>query len=398
MTETHQRTFLFRVFQLVAYLGVIPFVINTVDVLLTPSALPLDGTTASRLAAGLLIAPLTLGVGILCVRRSPDNLIGWMVIAFAYGASSQAMRRDLLPMGPTLIIANLFITLFWYSYLLIPLYFPSGRLYPPRLNRWGNRLLSALFVLMLPMPILFSRTITYGSGDLAISIPNPWFIADFDYTVVTIPFILGLVIVGVMTLFMRYRDGNLLERLQLRWLMVGVIAQFGLLFLSTWIAEALNLDSRLVSALYGVIIPIAIANAILRHRLYDIDIIIRKTLIYALLTSILAVIYLGVVVVAQQAFRAATGETPDLAIVVSTLVIAALFSPLRRRSQDTIDRRFFRQKYDAQQALSRFNQTLRDEVDIEMLREQLVGVVSETIQPGKIAVWVRPPSRQESAT
>jgi hypothetical protein len=207
--------------------------------------------------------------------------------------------------------------------------------------------------------------------------------------VITVPLLTGLLILGAITLFLRYRGGSTLERLQLRWLLVGVMAQFGLLFLSTGLAEMLNIDSRLVSALYGVIIPIAIGIAILRYRLYDIDIIIRKTLIYSILTGILALIYFGGVVLAQQVLRAATGEAPDITIVLSTLLIAALFRPLRRRIQNIIDRRFYRRKYDAEQMLARFNQTLRDEVDIETLRGHLVGVVQETMQPTKVALWVK---------
>lgn len=389
MTETYRPTFFYRMFQAFAYVGVIPFAVNTIDILLNPTASPLDGTIASRLLTGLVIAPVTLSIAVLCMRRAPDNLIGWVLITFGYGASSQAMRQDLLPLAPTLMIANLFIILFWYSYLLIPLYFPNGRLYPPRLNRWGNPLLSVLFALMSPAPMLFNRTISFGTGDPELSVPNPFFIVEFDYTVITVPLGSGLLILGAITLFLRYRRGSLLEQLQLRWLLVGVMAQFGLLFLSTGLAEALNIDSRLVSALYGVIIPIAIGIAILRYRLYDIDIIIRKTLIYSVLTGILAVIYFGGVILTQQLFRAAAGETSDIAIVLSTLLIAALFRPLRRRIQDTIDRRFYRRKYDTEQTLAHFNQTLRDEVDIETLKGQLIGVVQETMQPTKVALWVK---------
>jgi hypothetical protein len=164
----------------------------------------------------------------------------------------------------------------------------------------------------------------------------------------------------------------------------GLIYQ-GLERAPAWVVTVYNLYLP-----YIVLFPaLAIGNAILRHNLYDIDIIIRKTLIYSLLTGILAVIYFGGVVLAQQVFRAATGETPDIAIVLSTLLIAALFSPLRRRIQNTIDRRFYRRKYDAEQTLARFNQTLHDEVDIETLKAQLVGVVNDTMKPTKIALWVK---------
>ncbi len=141
---------------------------------------------------------------------------------------------------------------------------------------------------------------------------------------------------------------------------------------------------------------LVVANAILRHRLYDIDIIIRRTLVYSILTAVLAAIYFGGIVLAQQVFRAASGESSDPAIVASTLLIAALFTPLRRRIQQTIDRRFYRRKYDAELTLARFNQTLRDEVDVATLQDQSLGVVQETMQPTKVALWIMSPKESQS--
>jgi hypothetical protein len=123
------------------------------------------------------------------------------------------------------------------------------------------------------------------------------------------------------------------------------------------------------------ILSLAIGVAILRHRLWDIDIIIRRTLIYSVLTGILAAVYFGSVVLMQQSFRSVTGQSSDLAIVLSTLAIAVLFTPLRRRIQNIIDRRLYRRKYDAEQVIAQFNATLRDEVDIETLKANLIDVV-----------------------
>jgi hypothetical protein len=398
VTENHRPTFFYRAFQIFAYVGALPFIINTLDVLLNPTATPLDGTMASRLVTGLIIAPVSLVIGILCTRRAPDNLIGWMLITFGYGASSLVMRLDLLPLTPTLMIANLFVTFFWISYLLIPLYFPNGRLYPPRLNRWGNLLLNVLIALMFLAPILLNKTIAWGTGVRQLSVSNPFFVAEFDFTVITVPLMIGILIFGAITLFLRYRAGSTLERLQLRWLLAGVMAQFGVLFLSTGLAEVLNVEATLVGSLYTVIIPIAIGIAILRHKLYDIDIIIRRTLIYSALTTILAMIYFGAIILTQQLFRAATGETPDIAIVVSTLLIAALFSPIRRRVQDVIDRRLYRRKYDVEKTLAQFQHNLRDEVDMETLKSNLVGVVNDTMQPDKIALWIPDPVQKAKSS
>ncbi len=133
----------------------------------------------------------------------------------------------------------------------------------------------------------------------------------------------------------------------------------------------------------------ALTFSILRFHLWDIDIIIRRTLIYAVLTTILAAVYFGSVVLVQQLIRAATGQSSDLAIVISTLAIAALFTPLRRRTQAIIDRRLYRRKYDTEKTLAAFGQNLRNETDLETLKTQLIGVVQETLQPSKVTLWIR---------
>ncbi len=135
--------------------------------------------------------------------------------------------------------------------------------------------------------------------------------------------------------------------------------------------------------------PIAMGIAILRYRLYEIDLLINRTLVYGSLTVLLAVVYLVDVIVFQEVFRALTGQTSQLAVVASTLIIAVLFSPLRRHLQAFIDRRFYRRKYDAAKTLEAFGTRLRDETDLMRISDDLVGVVRETMQPSHISVWLR---------
>jgi hypothetical protein len=142
-------------------------------------------------------------------------------------------------------------------------------------------------------------------------------------------------------------------------------------------------------------LPIAAGIAILRYRLYDIDVVINRTLVYGVLTAALALVYIGSIVLLQGLFRALTGENSQLAIVASTLAIAALFVPLRRRVQAFIDRRFYRRKYDVAATLQAFNVRLRNDVDLDSVADELVEVVKETMQPAHASLWLRSPERKE---
>jgi RsiW-degrading membrane proteinase PrsW (M82 family) len=196
---------------------------------------------------------------------------------------------------------------------------------------------------------------------------------------------------AVISLFVRFRRARGDERQQIKWFVFA--AALTLVWITVFGQSTRGLPEVIV-ALSGLLvvpsIPIATGIAILRYRLYDIDRIINRTLVYGSLTVTLVALYFGGIVVLQRIFVTLTGQQSTLAVVASTLLIAALFTPLRRRIQGFIDRRFYRSKYDARKTLEAFSAKLRNETDLEALNNDLVGVVRETMQPAHVSVWLRP--------
>jgi hypothetical protein len=213
------------------------------------------------------------------------------------------------------------------------------------------------------------------------------------------------VIPAALSLVFRFHRAGGTERQQIKWLayaavLFGSIISIGVLGYEDLFSRTLSTlhvavgFSRTLSTLLVALgfagLYIAVGVAILRYHLYAIDVVINRTLVYSSLTAVLAAVYLGGVLVLQNAFRAVTGEESQFAVVASTLIIAALFIPLRRRIQSFIDRRFYRRKYDAAKTLEAFSAKLRDETDLDALRNDLVGVVRETMEPAHVSLWLRP--------
>ena len=190
-------------------------------------------------------------------------------------------------------------------------------------------------------------------------------------------------LLSVASLVLRFRRSRGEERQQLKWFVYAGVLSVGAILIP-------SAASSLLQLLVLPLLPVAAGIAILRHRLYDIDLIINRTLVYGSLTVVLILLYIGGVVALQGIFRVLTGQESQLAIVASTLVIAALFTPLRRRIQSFIDRRFYRRKYDARKTLETFSAKLRDETDLEALSDHLIGVVGGTVQPAHVSLWMRP--------
>jgi hypothetical protein len=324
-------------------------------------------TVISLFVRGLIW--VTVGL-VIFVRKPADGLALIVSLTLVTFGTQTALRGSLVEAVPALSSPGQILTVIsWGLLALFFALFPNGHFVPGWL-RWFVVGWTVRFV--LPTKIL-ERVPEAATG----------------------LFFFAFWVVFLWAQIYRYvRVSTTIERQQTKWVFLGLIllfALFILLFIFVWLEpEQSNSPYLLIlgnSIL--VVIPLSIGIAILKSRLWDIDIIIRRTLQYSILTGLLALVYFGGVVLFQAIFRTASGETSSLAIVLSTLIIAALFTPLRRRVQNLIDRRFFRQKYDAAKVLADFARTARDETDINQLTTRLVEVVQETLQPGHVSLWLK---------
>jgi hypothetical protein len=361
-------------------------------------------------------------VGALVASRRPRNPIGWICLADGllwillsmtdsysiYGVAKPGSVPFPVAIG-TLGNQWLWVPTVGLLGIYLLLLFPDGRL-PSR--RW--RPLAWLSGAVL---VLESLTEGLAPGPLENQggVPNPFGLEGLpwlaDAALVLLPLLPLCILASAVSLVLRYRRSGGEQREQIKWIAFAASVA-GLLYLIAIVSpfifapEIVSGGGSLpppplwVELLFSVAVlgfagvPVAIGFAVLRYRLYDIDVVINRTLVYGSLTAMLTLIYFGGVATMQAIFRAITDqeEQPQLAIVVSTLVIALLFTPLRRRIQSFIDRRFYRRKYDAVKTLAAFSAKLRDETDLDALSDDLVGVVMETMQPSHISLWLRPDS------
>jgi hypothetical protein len=338
--------------------------------------------------AGIIGAPI---LGGLIASRRPRNPYGWLWLGFGLGLALQSLAMSYeayaLVVEPGSLAAPRTIShvleLGGQAALtlapLLMLLFPTGRL-PSRRWRplaWTSTTAGAV---LLALVLFFDNPDQVGG---AISIA----------AVAVVSVIFASIFLSALSIVVRYRRASGAERQQLKWfalaaVLIGVVTAGHLLFLDLLLPEALLtlLDAATITGLY-----VAVGIAILRYRLYDIDIIINRTLVYGSLTVTLVLVYLGSVIGLQYILRALTGQESQLAIVASTLAIAALFNPLHRRIQASIDRLFYRRKYDAAKTLEEFSAKLRDETDLDALNSDLVRAVRETVQPEHVSLWLREP-------
>ena len=315
------------------------------------------------------------------VRTWFGLLTAMVLLVGGSNVQSNVVRTAMIsPVAQTIWEAGALIWPLFFVWLYL---FPDGRAVPRQL-RWVIGPLVAVFTLLFVVSVIPSvLTALYASSNLIPAL-------DRFGSVLIVP--LFFLILGAQ-IYRYLRVSGRVERDQTKWFLFGLV-----------VAVALPLVAGLfvtlpteVEVIAFMAIPLGIGVGVLRYHLWDIDVIIRKALGYAVLTALLALVYFGSVVLLQRLFGSLTGVAQSpLAVVVSTLAIAALFTPLRRRIQDGIDRRFYRKKYDAQRVLSQFAQTARDETDLDALTTELARVVQETMQPERVSVWLRSSGRGKS--
>ena len=352
-------------------------------------------------------------VGALVASRRPENPVGWILCAvglsnllwaFAskYAIYALVTREGSLPGAEVMAWLGMgwIATLGWgLMATFLPLLFPTGRLVSPRWRpvAWLTAMVLALAVVaqaIAPGPMTEETpTITNPLGIESVAAIFP-VVENVGMTL-----LMAAVLASVASLIVRFRWSRGDERQQLKWFAYSA----ALLAISIMLGLMSNFVPVLEFGPYGSAlqilgvssIPIAVAIAVLRYRLYDIDRLINRTLVYGSLTVLLALVYVGGVVGLQYAFRALTGQESTLAVVASTLAIAALFGPLRSRVQGLVDRRFYRRKYDARKTLEGFSAKLREETDLNALNDELVRVVNVTMQPAHAGLWLRPEAGQK---
>ncbi len=363
------------------------------------------GSTPYRLFIVLVVTPLSLVVSILVLRRTPGNVTGFCLLLWS-------VHNGLaVPSTSPFFIYNGAFNTGWTGLWLLALYFPNGRAAPLRFERW-IRLLSVGTILMVSVWYFFQPMVkNFNAGNPnEVVIANPFFIPALGplQSVVNVfegIFLFSTILLIVPSILLRYRASGPTERQQIKWLgwtyglLIASLPFYiytGLISGSPYKYGIPGLVAFLAFGVYISLAPyISVGNAILRHHLYDIDIVIRRTLVYSLLSALLGLVFFGGVTLLQRLFSVFSSQQSTLSIVISTLAIAALFTPLRRRIQEFIDRRFYRQKYNAEQALAEFAAAARSQTDLINLTDHLAHTVRSTIQPDSLSLWLIQTSKEK---
>ncbi|HTJ61313.1 MAG TPA: hypothetical protein VL333_09015 [Candidatus Saccharimonadales bacterium] len=357
----------------------------------------------------IAVSPMAF-VGALLIARVPRNVVGWLLaasgLAFAgsFAGNSYAwvalVREGGRAPGGELagaVAAALFTPALSFAVLML-LFFPSGRGLGGRWT-WVERFFVAFVAVLVVANFLKDAPVEVPvTNGQSIVFANPFAAHGLFGQLMTALGHLGdswsvpLVLIGPLSLFVRYRRSDSIERHQIKWLAYAGTVSLALIVASNLTGGDLSNWLWVIGACLLGLLPISIAVAILRYRLYDIDVLIRRTVIYASVSAMLLATYVAVVALLELILAPVTGGS-GVAVAISTLAVVALFQPLRRRIQSAVDHRFYRAKYDADRTVDAFAARLREQVDLAELRSDLLAAVGETLRPASASVWLRGPKQ-----
>ena len=354
--------------------------------------LSLGDYAAFQIALPLLWAVLSLALAALIVWRKSDDwmalLVVMLIVLWPTGTVTGVFSLGTyLTLQGSQFPAPLVNLLIRFGFFLIFSLFPNGRF----VSRWTLVPLGELLIIEISYNFLHSWPLAQGWPNLFAQLL--WLVTLLSFVPIQ---------------WYRYRHlSSAVERQQIKWAALGisiVTVGFVVRLVPTLLIPTLTQPGALYNSLstpiltyVSLVIPLSIGLAILRYRLWDVDVLINKALVYSLLTGTLAAVYAGLIIGLESLVGRFTAQTAQpLVIVISTLTIAALFQPLRHRIQRVIDRRFYRKKYDAVKTLAAFSATLRNEVDLDQLSAQLIAVVNETMQPVHVSLWLCPPGQSRN--
>ena len=380
--------------------------------------LPVSGVITDVVAYSVLAA-IVLSfstAGALIATRQPHNPIGWIMIVAGFGLAAAVLTGNYVELSlaqpPGRLPATewvgwvnawVWVLGFGPALTLLFLLFPNGRLPSRRWRPVGWLAVAAMVTLGCGVAFMPGPFPDYPQirNPVGLTLLEGSFLAGEGGPLLYLSLVASTVL-SASSMVVRFRRAAGEERQQIKWFAFAAgFAALGWVVNSLAYATVGGTENLLLAVAQLLLllsllgIPLAVGIAILKYRLYDIDLIINRTLVYGSLTVTLVALYFGGIVVLQRLFVVLTGQRSTLAVVASTLLIAALFTPLRRRIQSFIDRRFYRSKYDARKTLESFSAKLRDETDLEALNRELVGVVRETMQPAHVTLWLRPDQPQQ---
>jgi hypothetical protein len=357
----------------------------------------------------LLAFAAFMAVGVVIVAHRSGNAVGWIFSAIGLLTATGVLATEYATYvsrtrpgsPPGVVLAAWYTSWWWYPTLVLvlvftPLLFPNGRLLS---SRWrpvavaaglGTAVIIALSALQ---PTLQNEDHPVRNPIGLAGVPDP---EAGALGAALFGLLLLCALAAVLSVVLRFRRSRGVERQQLKWFTYAV-ALMGVFLLLT---DYLLPQSGVVDMLYGLVValvPVAAGVAILRYRLYDIDRLVNRTLVYGALTALLGALYAGAVLVLGQLFGGVGGNPPSWAVAGATLAVAALFQPARRRTQAVVDRRFNRRKYDAAETIQAFSTRLRDQIDLDTLAAELLAVVDQTMEPTRVSLWLRPPAHGSPA-